>query len=157
MVLEERYRHPKPLQPQSTGQKKPQELTLETPDNISKQESIKPPIGDQILTEPSLEKADTAYGVPGQMPKQPVDTPSGGPSQTPEVAPIFDGDASGGMNQKTEVDLPASRLQPLSENPLHLPAGATSKSHTKNQIWLAITLLAGIAIMAFLAVNFLLE
>jgi len=155
MVLEERYRHPKPLHPQPVEQEKTQEPVL-VDQNTPQQESINPPSETQVSATSQMEGDYMTHGAPKQspeqLPSQPVEKSPAESSQMSSVAPIFDRDASSdGINQTS----PIMPQQPLPENPLHLPAEAVSKHHTRNQIWLVITLLIVIAIMAFLAINFL--
>jgi hypothetical protein len=157
MVLEERYRHPKPLSPQSVEQPVEQTPTPAPPESIPGRTSINPLSNNQTPTEPQAEKAYTTYGASEQPLGQSVEKSPAEPSQMPPVAPIFETNATSEASQKTDTNSPATPQQPLSENPLHLPAGAAGRGHTKNQIWLAITLLIIIAITALLAIKFLLK
>jgi len=156
MVLEERYRHPEPLNTQPVEQQAPQAPVLGTLENIPERISISPSNDSQSPTEPSAEKAYTPYGAPQQPPEQPIEQPHVEPQQTPP-APIFSPEVPDVTTQRPDINLPVMPQQPISESPLHMPAGAASKNHTRNQIGLAIILLVIIALMALLSVKYLLK
>lgn len=152
MVLEERYRHPKPLSPQLDEQPAVQTPVSPAPENIPQRTSISPPSEPQAPTEPSSEKAYTTYGAPQQLPERPVEPPVEH-QQTPP-APIFETETPGATSQKLDIGLPVMLQQPISESPLHLPAGAASQEHARNQMGLAVILFVVIVLIALLAVKY---
>jgi hypothetical protein len=156
MVLEERYRHPKPPDPPSD--EKPETQAPPTPviqENPAQRMSITPPSQSQTPAEPAVEKAYTTYSSPEQQSEQAVgQSLEELPQSPPEPKPTADNPS--GMDQlSTNMELPVSPQQPVPENPLHVPAGAASKENDKNQIGLAIILLIIIALAAGLAIQFL--
>jgi hypothetical protein len=153
MVLEERYRHPKPLSPQPDEQPAVQAPSPVASGSIPQRTSISPPSDNQTSGEPSVEKAYTTYGAPQQSPEQPAEQPSVEHQQT-SLAPTFESEIPGATSQKPDIGLPVMPQQPIPESPLHVPAGAASQEHARNQIGLAVILLVVIALIALLAVKY---
>lgn len=153
MVLEERYRHPKPLSPQPDEKSAAQTPAPAAPESIPQRTSISPPSENQTSGEPSVERAYTTYGAPQQSPEQPAEQSPVEHQQT-SPAPTFESETPGATSQKPDVGLPVMPQQPIQESPLHLPAGAASQEHARNQIGLAVILFVVIALIALLAVKY---
>jgi hypothetical protein len=154
MVLEERYRHPEPLHSRTTKIERPQTPMPKALNNTFPQASPDTPSDTPTSVSSTTNGAYTTYGTS----TQPTDNPPETQPQISSVAPILDRDTSSSdMDQRPDITLPVMQQQPLPENPLHVPAGAASRSHDKNQILLALTLFIVIVVMALLAMHFLLK
>lgn len=159
MVLEERYHHPKPLHPRSSEPEETQTSQPITLENPPRRTSISPLSSSQTLTESAAGKAYTTYGTPTERPSgQSADDMFTAPAQASLPTPIFEASTPMDVNQKPIAGIPTEpQQQPLPENLLQVPAGAASKEHARNQIGLALILLVVIALMAFLAIRYLLK
>jgi hypothetical protein len=173
MVLEERYRHPEPLKDHTTRVERPQAPESKIPNNTFPQTSPDAPNDVSAPVAPVSSTTNGAYTTYG-TPTQPAEETPPVLPQTPQTppAPIFDAvSSSSQMSASTTPSLAQNNPsmpdivpqavsstvteQPLPEDPLHVPAGAASREHGRNQILLAVVLLIVIIIMAFLAFHFL--